>query len=128
MDEIKFNIQVSNDTPHYTVTISKEKKRLTASCTCESGGPDTLCKHRLSILAGKAKWVISNNTAEVKHVLSWAASTGVGDAIVRMVRAQKRLKDTEQELIKATHNREEAEQEAITSRQELIQALSASTE
>lgn len=124
MKELKFLIQESNTTPHHTVTIRKEKNNLTALCSCEQGGPDTLCKHRLFILAGKAKWVISENTADVKQVQSWLAWTDVGQAINAVTQAQKKLKNAEKDLEKATENLKEAEEAAITTRQQLIQAMS----
>lgn len=123
MKELKFLVQKSNDTPHYTVTIRKEKNNLTALCSCEQGGIDTLCKHRLFILAGKAKWVISENTADVKQVQSWLAWTDVGQAINEITQAQKELKDAEKDLEKATNRLKEAEQAAVSAKQHLIQAM-----
>jgi hypothetical protein len=123
MNELIFRVQVSNETPHYIVTIRRDKKNLTALCTCEQGGDHTLCKHRLSILSGKAKWVISDNTADVRQVLSWVAWTDVGQAIAKVVHAQKQLKDAEKELAKATERMQSATEEAELARQRLIQVM-----
>ncbi|MEO5339865.1 MAG: hypothetical protein H7837_05010 [Magnetococcus sp. MYC-9] len=124
MKELQFLVQESNETPHYTVTIRKNERNLTAHCTCEQGGPDTLCKHRLSILSGKAKWVIGDNGAETKQVLSWVAWTDIGQAITRASHAQKQLRDAERELAKATARLQEAEEAARITRQALIQSMS----
>ena len=73
MDELDFLVQVSNLTPCYTVSIKKSENKLTARCSCENGGVHSLCKHRLSILAGKDKWVVSSIFFAARRVLSWVA-------------------------------------------------------
>lgn len=123
MNELTFRVQVSNETPHYIVTIRKDQKNLTAHCTCEQGGPHTLCKHRLSILSGKAKWVISDNAADVRKILSWVAWTDVGQSIAKVVHAQKQLKEADKELTKATERFKEAEAGAEAARQALIETM-----
>ncbi|MEO5352273.1 MAG: hypothetical protein H7835_03555 [Magnetococcus sp. XQGC-1] len=131
MDELSFIVQVSNGTPHCSVTIGKEGDKLTALCSCDSGGAGTLCKHRLSILSGQTKWVISDNIAGVKLVRSWVAMTDVGQTIIRMVRAQKRLQEAKvqveaalQALRTVEEEAEAAEAEADAAKEELIQAIS----
>ncbi|MBF0585091.1 MAG: hypothetical protein HQL80_12775 [Magnetococcales bacterium] len=123
MKELKFIVQESNNTPHHTVTIRKEKNNLSAHCTCESGGRDTLCQHRLSILAGKAKWVISDNGADVKRVINWLAWTDVGLAINEVTQTQKQLKAAGKELEAATERLKEAEKAAAEARTKLIEAM-----
>ena len=123
MQELSFRVQASNDTPHYTVTIQKDEHHLTAHCSCENGGANALCKHRLSILAGKAKWVISDNVPDVKRVLSWVAWTDLGEAILKATHAQKRLKEAEKELEKATAQCKAAEEDASATRDALIHAM-----
>ena len=123
MKELTFRVQQSNATPHYVVTIRKHEKNISAHCTCELGGQDSLCKHRLSLLSGKAKWVISNNVPDVKRVLSWVAWSDVGQAITKAVHAQKRLKDARKVLEKADKNLHEAEEVMAAAQQVLIQAM-----
>ncbi|MBF0161896.1 MAG: hypothetical protein HQL88_06375 [Magnetococcales bacterium] len=123
MKELHFRVQTSSDTPHYTVSIHKDDKNISAHCTCEHGGRETLCKHRLAILSGKAKWIISDNAADVKRVLSWVAWSDVGQAITKAVYAQKRLKDAQKELERATALLQDAEAEMSAAQQALIQAM-----
>ena len=129
-DELNFTVQVSNDTPHYTVIIRRDEHDLSARCTCENGDLGALCKHRLSILSGQTKWVISNNIAGVKTVRSWVVSTDVGQAIIKLVRSQKRLQDAHEELERVAQllctTESEVEAAAVevnVSRGELVQAI-----
>ncbi|MEO5363333.1 MAG: hypothetical protein H7838_06880 [Magnetococcus sp. DMHC-8] len=123
MKELRFRVQISNEHPHCTVTIRKEKHNLTAHCTCEQGGPDTLCVHRLSILAGKAKWVISDNADEIKQVLSMVAWTDVGQAVNKVTYAQKQIREATKDRDKALEHLKMAEAAAEAARQELIRAM-----
>ena len=130
MDELSFIVQASNDTPHCTVTVRKDAEALTAHCTCASGGSDTVCKHRISILSGQKKWVISNNLSGVELVRSWVVSTKVGPALIRLVRIQQRLQEARSELdqiaksLKAAGEIvERAETEANMAKERLIQII-----
>ncbi len=123
MKELIFRVQTSNEHPHYVVTVCKAEKNLTVHCTCENGGPHTLCKHRLSILAGKAKWVISENVTDVEQVRSWVAWTDVGQAINKVTQAQKKIKEAEKDRDKALERLKAATEEADAAREALIQAM-----
>lgn len=130
MDELSFLVQVSSTTPHCTVTIRRNGDHLTASCTCEQGGAGTVCRHRLSILSGQTKWVISDNLLSVKRVLTWVASTDIGQTIVDQVHAQKRLQEAKANLEKCTEALRSAEVElaeaelaAVAVKQSLIEAI-----
>ena len=130
MEKVSFVMQVSSNTPHRTVTICKDGKKITAHCTCESGWADALCKHRLSILVGQFKWVISGNIASVKHVRAWAMATDVGPAIVQLFRAQKSLQEAKLKLQKIVQSHGVAEkavnvieEEVNAAREMLIQAM-----
>ncbi|MBF0399544.1 MAG: hypothetical protein HQL80_13395 [Magnetococcales bacterium] len=126
MDELNFIVQVSSNTPHCTVTVRRdETDNVTAQCSCENGGSETVCRHRLSILSGQTKWVISDNLLAVKRVLSWVASTDIGHAIINQVHAQQRVQTAKLELEKLTQQLEKAEVELATAQAEAIAAREA---
>ena len=125
MDELSFLVQVSSDTPHCTVTVRNDGDIVTARCTCESGGPGVLCKHRLSILSGQTKWVISNNLLSVKRVLTWVASTDIGHTIVRQAHAQRRVHEAREELENMAQRLKTAEAELVATEAEAVDAKQA---
>ena len=90
MKELMFMAQESNDEPPRQVTISKEKGNVTARCTCPRGGVGHICRHRLSILSGNGRLIVSDNVADVKHVEDWVVWSDVGVLIARLAEAQKR--------------------------------------
>ncbi|MBF0097393.1 MAG: SWIM zinc finger family protein [Magnetococcales bacterium] len=123
MKELSFLVQNSNDEPHYTVTIRKEKRNVTAFCTCPQGGAGLLCKHRLSLLSGKAKMVIGDNADEVKQITSWIAWTDVGNALNKLAHIQKEIKKAEKEVEEANAGLEKVKQALADARQVLIKAM-----
>ena len=63
-NRITFLVQGSSDEP-YEVDFYKEDDKLKAFCTCMAGENRTHCKHRLSILAGSEKHIVSGNALEL---------------------------------------------------------------
>ncbi|WP_130470747.1 SWIM zinc finger family protein [Candidatus Magnetaquicoccus inordinatus] len=123
MKEMQFLVQYSNEEPHYTVTVRKEKRNITALCTCPQGGAGLLCKHRLSLLAGKAKIVIGDNADKIKDLVSWIAWTDVGNAMNKIAEIQKEIKKAEKELADATANLAKQQQELTEARNKLIKVM-----
>jgi hypothetical protein len=123
MRELIFLVQANNDEPHYTVTIRKEKRNVTALCTCPQGGAGVLCKHRLSLLSGKAKMVLGDNADEVKQITSWIAWTDVGNALNKIAHIQKDLKKAEKGVEEANAAVEKVRQELAKAREVLIKAM-----
>ncbi|MBF0183445.1 MAG: hypothetical protein HQM06_03515 [Magnetococcales bacterium] len=124
MKELSFLVQYSNEEPHYTVTVRKEKRNITALCTCPQGSPGQLCKHRLNILSGKGKIIIGDNADQLKLVTSWIAWTDVGQALNKIAEAQKEIKKAEKELDEATAKLAKCQQELVDARSQLIKAMS----
>jgi hypothetical protein len=123
MKELEFMAQESNDEPPRRVIISKDKGNVTARCTCPRGGAGHICRHRLSILSGNARLVVSNNLADVKHVEAWVVWSDVGMLITRLVEAQKRLQAARSEAEKATAAVNEAVDEVRTVQRLLVRAI-----
>ena len=123
MKELKFLAQESNAEPQHTVTITKDKNNLTARCTCPRGGVGHICRHRLSILAGNSRMVVSGNVADVKHVEAWVVWSDVGVLIARLIDAQKRLHAVKSEAEKSTAAVNEAINEVRTVQRLLVRAI-----
>lgn len=87
----EFLVQGSEETP-YKVVFVKMDSNIQADCSCRAGIVGMLCKHRLSILDGDNRAVVSENANEVAEVASWLAGSPVGEAIAEVValEAQKR--------------------------------------
>jgi hypothetical protein len=102
MSEIirEFLVQGSDLSP-YKVVFKKNGPDLKASCSCRAGVNRLLCKHRLSILDGDKKAVVSENTNQVIEVASWLAGSNVGDAISEVVALESEKKLIEEKIKRA---------------------------
>lgn len=99
MSELLFQVQGPQGRP-LAVTIRKNGKNLTATCSCSSG-VDDICQHRINILSGSSKEIISNNHEEVKKVTSWIAGTDVGKAMHDMIESLKHLENAQEDFANA---------------------------
>ena len=99
MEEIIFLVKGSSADP-YEVTFIKDGTSLTAICTCPAGTYGNYCKHRISILAGNAEAISSNNADKAATVVSWLAGTDVEAALSEMREAEK-IADPEKKAFSA---------------------------
>ncbi|MEO5332618.1 MAG: hypothetical protein H7839_11385 [Magnetococcus sp. YQC-5] len=106
MSEISFQVFGPNN-KLLDVVFRKNGKNLTALCTCSAGVND-ICQHRINILSGSTKEIISNNADDVKKVTSWIAGTDVGKALHHVLECIKKLEnatedfnDSRKRLVKA---------------------------
>jgi hypothetical protein len=90
METIQFLVQGSATEP-YKVTFQREGKILSAFCTCPAGASGQYCKHRLSILQGRATGVVSDNVAEARTVAAWLPGTDVEAAMEALFAAERDL-------------------------------------
>ncbi|MBI9083500.1 MAG: SWIM zinc finger family protein [Desulfobacterales bacterium] len=65
----------------YRVTFEKEGSNLKAYCTCPAGEHGLHCKHRVNILKGIEKGIVSENVADVAGVASWLPGSDLEEAI-----------------------------------------------
>ena len=89
MKEIQFRVKGSAATP-YEVIFIRDGDSLTAICDCPAGQHSNACKHRLSILDGKARGIVSDNADQVPTVVvvesaSYAAHVEDPEAIAEAV-------------------------------------------
>lgn len=123
MKELQFMAQESNDEPPRRVTITKDKGNVTARCTCPRGGVGHICRHRLSILSGSGRLIVSDNVADVQHVEAWVVWSDVGVLIARLVEAQKRLQAVKSEAEKSAVSVNDAIGEVRTIERCLVRAI-----
>ena len=78
--ELIFRVQGSSADP-YEVTFIKDGDSLTALCTCPAGQYGNFCKHRIAILEGGCKAIVSDNTGQVATISDWLQGTDVAAAL-----------------------------------------------
>ena len=91
MEELTFRVKGSSSDP-YEVIVIKDGDSLTALCSCPAGQHGNFCKHRIGILDGKTRGIVSDNADSVPTVVGWLAGTDV-EAALAEVRAVEKNKD-----------------------------------
>ena len=92
MKELMVLVKGSSADP-YEVTFIKDGDSLTALCSCPAGQYGNFCKHRISILDGNGKAIVSDNAEQVSTVLDWLQGTDVATALSEF-RELERASDT----------------------------------
>ncbi len=88
METIKFLVQGSSPEP-YEVVFNNDEGKLTAYCSCPAGEHGTHCKHRVRILGGSSKDIVSDNKKDIETVLSWLPGTLLESAIKEFITTEK---------------------------------------
>lgn len=76
-----FFVQGSASEP-YQVIFQREGSNLSARCNCPAGAIGMYCKHRVAILQGSVKGIVSGNESEVAEVSAWLPGTDVEAAMI----------------------------------------------
>jgi hypothetical protein len=97
MEVITFQVQGSAPEP-YTTTFSREGNNLTALCTCRAGQVGQYCKHRLNILQGITKAIVSGNERDVQMVGALLKGSDVENVLLDLREAEKRFDEAKKEL------------------------------
>ena len=87
MPEINFMVKGSAEDP-YEVTFLKSDDNLLVFCTCPAGENRRHCKHRVAIMNGSSKNIVSDNLDEVATVQSWMTGTEVETALRELKNAE----------------------------------------
>ena len=103
----EFLVQGSTPIP-YKVVFTKNGDNLTALCSCKAGIHGMHCKHRLNILKGDVKGIVSQNEEDVEVVVSWLSGSDV-EAVLNELesaeaeykRANTKLKSVKKSLARA---------------------------
>ena len=85
MSQLEFLVKGSAKEP-YEVIFIKDGENLTGICTCPAGTYGNVCKHRVSIIDGDARAVVSDNPDEVDTIAAWVIGTDV-EAALKALRA-----------------------------------------
>lgn len=80
LSELSFQVKGSSAEP-YEVTFIKDGDSLTALCSCPAGQYGNFCKHRLSILDGDSRAIVSDNIDRVPTITDWLQGTDVAAAL-----------------------------------------------
>ncbi|MBF0272304.1 MAG: hypothetical protein HQL98_09610 [Magnetococcales bacterium] len=96
MPELRFQVQTPQNQP-VEVIIRKNGKNLTATCSCSSG-LEEICQHRIHILSGSDREIISENAEEVKKIISWVSGTDVAKAMHDLAESLKQLENAKDDF------------------------------
>ncbi len=88
MNELSFLVKGSAADP-YEVTFIKDGDSLTALCTCPAGQFGNFCKHRITILDGDDKAIVSDNANRVPTIVEWLQGTDVAAALIEFRNVEK---------------------------------------
>lgn len=100
MKELTVSVKGSSADP-YEVTFIKDGDSLTALCTCPAGQYGNFCKHRISILDGNSKAIVSDNADQVSTVLEWLQGTDVAAALSEFRELEKAPDTSKSALVAA---------------------------
>ena len=99
MQELVFNVKGSAKEP-YEIIFIKDGDSLTAICSCMAGQHGNACKHRIGILGGSSKGIVSDNAGDVETVVGWLPGTDV-DAALKDLRAVEQAKPVDKAALSA---------------------------
>jgi hypothetical protein len=88
MKELNFLVKGSAADP-YEVEFVLDGNNLSAFCTCPAGINGQYCKHRLGILRGETKGIVSDNNSDATVVASWLPGTDIEQALLGVSDAEK---------------------------------------
>ena len=94
-----FLVKGSSSKP-YEVSFTKVGPKITAYCNCRAGIFGNHCKHRINILCGEKKGVVSDNLDDIDEVASWVNGTEVGGALIEMNRLNHEKQKIDREIKK----------------------------
>ena len=104
--QLNFKVQGSSDEP-YDVVFHAVDGVMVASCTCRAGVFGQLCKHRVQLLSGDSKQVVSGNESEVIQLSELLQNSGLKSVLddisqleVIYQQLSKQLKSSKKQLAK----------------------------
>jgi len=100
-EEMHFRVKGSEPEP-YEVVFRIEGANLTAVCTCRAGQAGMHCKHRLSLLAGDGRAIVSDDgQAGLDKLVGWLKGTDVAGAMAELLEAETKLAAATREVSRA---------------------------
>jgi len=98
---IVFLIQGSSENPYKVTFTFNSQGNLNAFCTCPAGQKGQYCKHRMSILRGDGKAIVSGNQNDIVVVRDWLTGSDVEMAIHDLGEAEAAAEEANKQLSKA---------------------------
>lgn len=103
LNELIFLVKGSSPDP-YELTFIKDGDSLTALCSCPAGQYGNFCKHRISILDGDGRAIVSDNADQVSTVVDWLQGTDVAAALTEFRNIEKSAEAPKSTLVTAKRN------------------------
>ena len=108
MKEVEFLVQGSAADPYVVRFVLRGKGNLSAYCTCQAAEKGIHCKHRIEILRGSRRLIVSGNDQDVDTIRQWmrgtdveAALNAVDDAETALVLAKSAVAKAKKRLAQA---------------------------
>lgn len=103
MEELVFHVMGSAKEPYELIFI-KDGDSLTAICSCPAGAHGNFCKHRIGILDGKPRGIVSDNAHKASMVVEWLAGTDVEAALTELREIEKDAEAPKSKIAAAKKN------------------------
>ena len=101
MDSIVFQVQGSQPDPYVVEFIKNGDGSLSVRCSCPAGDTGMHCKHRIGLLTGDTKDLVSRNKPELETVYAWLRGTALEKCLAEYLRLEKELESMKRQLNKA---------------------------
>lgn len=101
MERIVFEVQGSAADPYQVAFSKANSENMTATCTCVAGTKGIYCKHRIGILKGEKRGIVSGNQADVDRIVEWVKGTDIEKALSEIAECEDALTLAEAKLAKA---------------------------
>ena len=108
MDSILFQVQGSQPDPYVIEFTKNSDGSLKVSCSCPAGDTGLHCKHRIGLLTGDTKDLVSRNKPELETVNAWLQGTDLEKCLEEYLRLEKELETMKRQLNKAKKKLAEA--------------------
>ncbi|MEO5353970.1 MAG: SulP family inorganic anion transporter [Magnetococcus sp. XQGC-1] len=101
--EITLLVQNDDYTERYRMSFRREGSNLTATCSCDHGEEDTICRHIFLVLTGDVDelTLLEGTKKDVDCIVEMVAGTDVDVALQKMIAVDKAVQTTLQEYHKA---------------------------
>ena len=97
MEQFSFLVQGSPKDP-YSTTFARQGKKIIAKCSCPAGINGQICKHRLGILSGSGKNIVSDNPQDAAQVASWLPGSELEEAWGEVAKLESELENIKAHL------------------------------
>lgn len=97
----QFIFLVAERGERYQVACRIKDCNLTITCSCPAGVAGELCEHRLELLTGDARHVVSGNAGDVRDLGDYLPECDVWPQLERLIAAKRHLETAVDEFSRA---------------------------